>query len=79
MVMLLSDERFQSVSAMAQALAHAASVLPASQWKPLSSRGVPRIAPSGNRPMMSPSFGHATTDKDAHGATTDRDAHGATT
>jgi len=41
------DERFQSVSAMAQALAHAASVLPPAQWQPLSSRGGPRIAPSG--------------------------------
>jgi serine/threonine protein kinase len=44
-----ADERFQSVSAMAQALAHAASALPADQWKPLSSSGGPRIVPSGIR------------------------------
>jgi serine/threonine protein kinase len=43
------DERFQSMSAMAQALAHAASALPAEQWKALSSSGGPRIAPSGIR------------------------------
>jgi serine/threonine protein kinase len=47
------EQRFQSVSAMAQALAHAASVLPAAQWKPLSTRGGPRIAVSGNRPIPS--------------------------
>jgi serine/threonine-protein kinase len=57
------EQRFQSVSAMAQALAHAASVLPASQWQPLSSRGGPRIAPSGIRPMVRATLGHRTTEK----------------
>ncbi|NVB82699.1 MAG: protein kinase [Kofleriaceae bacterium] len=42
--------RFQSVTAMAQALAHAASALPAEQWRPLSTRGGPRISASGIGP-----------------------------
>src|SRR6185312_1912037 len=39
--------RFQSAQAMAQALVHAAATLPADQWRPLSTRGGPRISASG--------------------------------
>jgi serine/threonine-protein kinase len=52
MVALAKDpaQRFQSATAMAQALAHAASALAQEQWKPLSSRGgvhTPRISAQG--------------------------------
>jgi serine/threonine protein kinase len=39
--------RFQSATAMAQALVHATANLPAEQWKPLSTRGGSRISMPG--------------------------------
>ncbi|MBV8760015.1 MAG: protein kinase [Deltaproteobacteria bacterium] len=42
--------RFQSAQAMAQALVHASTTLPPDQWRPLSTRGAPRISASGTGP-----------------------------
>jgi serine/threonine protein kinase len=39
--------RFQSATAMAQALSHATATLPPEQWRPLSTRGGPRISAAG--------------------------------
>jgi hypothetical protein len=39
--------RFASATAMAQALSHATQGLPAEQWRPLSTRGGPRISAAG--------------------------------
>ena len=47
--------RFQSAQAMAQALVHAAQALPPDQWRPLSTRGAPRISASGSpTPQLTP-------------------------
>lgn len=47
--------RFQSAQAMAQALVHAATTLPPDQWRPLSTRGAPRISASGSpTPQLTP-------------------------
>jgi len=47
--------RFQSAQAMAQALVHAAQALPPDQWRPLSTRGAPRISASGSpTPQQTP-------------------------
>ena len=61
------EDRFQSATAMAQALQHAAAELPAHEWRPVSSRsGVPMISRSGSRaaPPQAPSpadFAHRST------------------
>ena len=59
------EERFQSATAMAQALQHAAAELPAHEWRPVSSRsGVPMISRSGSRAAPPPSpadFAHRST------------------
>ncbi|MEP6862246.1 MAG: serine/threonine-protein kinase [Deltaproteobacteria bacterium] len=61
------EDRFQSATAMAQALQQAAADLPAHEWRPVSSRsGVPMISRSGSRaaPPQAPSpadFAHRST------------------
>jgi len=59
------EDRFQSATAMAQALQHAAGELPAHEWRPVSSRsGVPMISRSGSRVAPPPSpadFAHRST------------------
>jgi serine/threonine protein kinase len=59
------EDRFQSATAMAQALQHAAADLPAQEWRPVSSRsGVPMISRSGSRAAPPPSpadFAHRST------------------
>ncbi len=44
------SHRFQSATAMAQALAHATQALPPEQWRPLATRGGPRISAAGLGP-----------------------------
>jgi serine/threonine protein kinase len=44
------SHRFQSATAMAQALAHATQALPPEAWRPLATRGGPRISASGVGP-----------------------------
>jgi len=53
------EQRFQTATAMAQALASAATSLPPDQWRPLSSRGGPRF-----------SFGQPTTDRQGEARST---------
>jgi serine/threonine-protein kinase len=59
------EDRFQSVTAMAQALQHAAAELPADAWRPVSARGgmSPMISRSGSRaaPPPPPDFAHGPT------------------
>src|SRR3569832_3000763 len=59
------EDRFQSATAMAQALQHAAGELPAHEWRPVSSRsGVPMISRSGSRVAPPPApadFAHRST------------------
>ncbi|HET9986893.1 MAG TPA: serine/threonine-protein kinase [Kofleriaceae bacterium] len=59
------EDRFQSATAMAHALQHAATELPAHEWRPVSSRsGVPMISRSGSRAAPPPSpadFAHRST------------------
>ena len=59
------EDRFQSVTAMAQALQHAAAELPADAWRPVSSRGglSPMISRSGSRAAPPPpqDFAHRPT------------------
>jgi len=58
------EDRFQSATAMAQALQHAAAELPQHEWRPVSSRsGVPMISRGGSR-VVAPSpadFAHRST------------------